>query len=111
MLREDSSCAWRENGRGLVRLSGLRYGVGAHDTATSRSSCSGFREGWSSRAADCATRAYTSLTRCALGVFAAARLVTVSFVWPAARQHYGRESPIARGRCYSADRTDPERWR
>src|SRR5258706_15660789 len=74
MLREDSSCAWRENGRGLVRLSGLRYGVGADDTAPARPSCSGVREGRSSRAADGATWAYTSVPRGALGVFAAARL-------------------------------------
>src|SRR5436309_154284 len=72
VLREDSPCAWRENGRRPVRLSGLRYGVGAHHTATPRPSCSGLRKGRSARSPDGATWAYTSVPRRPLGVFAAA---------------------------------------
>src|SRR6266550_8576857 len=74
MLREDSPCAWRENGRGPVRLSGLRYGVGTHHSATPRSACSGVRENRSSRAIDGATWAYTSVPCGPLGIFAPARL-------------------------------------
>src|SRR2546423_7155970 len=107
LLREDPPCAWRENGRRPVYLSGLRYGVDAHNTATSRPSCSGLREGRSSRAFDTATRAYASVPCRALGIFAAARL------GPRVRRLVGDATELRARiadpprRCHRADRTDP----